>query len=126
MSCNKKESFVPQIFFEKTTTEFINEYKTFFKKEKKEKQKKESTMYPHSDNHNIKLSSSQSNSPIAYSTDLFHDPLMSDVTYFPNDENINDGGELGIYKCFEECTNGSCVEYGVTGNAHCFPYKNTT
>lgn len=115
-----KEPFVPQMFFSETTSKFINQYKAY-SEENGLSQEDESTMYPHSDNHNKPLASAQSTSPITYGADLFHDPLMSDVTYFPNDANPD--GKLGIVKCLEQCKNGSCVEFGVTGNAHCFPYK---
>lgn len=118
--CKQKEQFVPQMFFSETTSKFIDQYKTY-SEESEISQEDESTMYPHSDNHNKPLASAQSTSPITHDADLFHDPLMSDVTYFPNDAKTN--GELGIIKCLKQCKNGSCVEYGVTGNAHCFPYK---
>lgn len=56
---------------------------------------------------------------------LLNDPLFKDVIYYEND-NIQfnkDGstiGELGLSKCFKNC-NGVCVEYGITGNAYCYP-----
>ena len=30
-------------------------------------------------------------------------------------------GEIGLEKCLKQCKNGNCVEYGVTGDAYCFP-----
>jgi hypothetical protein len=111
----KYDNFVPQIFHTDTTTDFIKSHS-----EKKPGQNNNSTIYPHNDNGLKALSSAQSKAPIAYHADLFHDPVMSDVTYYDND----DDGRLGLDKCIEKCKNGSCVEYGVTGHAHCFPHKN--
>lgn len=44
------------------------------------------------------------------------DKLFDDVTTYGNDQD----GRLGLDKCLEVC-NGICLEYGVTGNALCFP-----
>ena len=49
---------------------------------------------------------------------IFEDKLFSDVITHENDLD----GRLGIDKCIESCK-GVCVEYGVTGLAHCFPEK---
>lgn len=50
---------------------------------------------------------------------ILDDKLFDDVTTFENDED----GRLGLDKCLAaNC--GTCVEYGLTGNALCFPkYK---
>ncbi len=48
------------------------------------------------------------------------DPLFSDIIPYDNDED----GRLGLDKCLANC-NGVCLEYGVTGNANCFPNVNT-
>jgi hypothetical protein len=31
-----------------------------------------------------------------------------------------DTAKAGIFECLEKCK-GNCVEYGITGNAFCFP-----
>lgn len=48
--------------------------------------------------------------------ELLDDKLFSDVIPYDNQED----GRIGLDRCLEEC-NGVCVEYGMTGNAHCFP-----
>lgn len=47
---------------------------------------------------------------------FLYDKLFDDVTTYGNDWD----GRLGLDKCLEVC-NGVCLEYGVTGNALCFP-----
>ena len=48
----------------------------------------------------------------------FDDKLFNDVTMYKSD--MKDLQKAGIYECLEKCK-GTCVEYGVTGNAFCFP-----
>ncbi len=56
--------------------------------------------------------------------DILTDPLFSDVIFYRNDKTIDYPtyklGKLGLHKCFESC-DGSCVEFGMTGNCLCFP-----
>lgn len=47
---------------------------------------------------------------------ILDDKLFTDVVTYDNDED----GRLGIDKCLEAC-NGTCLEYGISGIAHCFP-----
>jgi hypothetical protein len=47
--------------------------------------------------------------------DTKDDELFKDVITY-----MNENGRFGIDKCVDEC-NGLCVEFGVTGIAHCFP-----
>ncbi len=51
-------------------------------------------------------------------TDSFDDKLFNDVVMYKSDN--KDLEKAGIYECLEKCK-GTCVEYGVTGNAFCFP-----
>lgn len=51
---------------------------------------------------------------------LNEDKLFNDIIYFENDN--EPGGLLGIEKCVKSCQ-GNCVEYGITGHAHCFPTR---
>ncbi|ARF08828.1 hypothetical protein Catovirus_1_878 [Catovirus CTV1] len=49
---------------------------------------------------------------------ILDDKLFDDVTTYENDED----GRLGLDKCIAaNC--GVCLEYGLTGNALCFPKK---
>jgi len=48
----------------------------------------------------------------------YDDKTFDDVKEFLCD--IKDFGESGLYKCLIGC-NGTCVPYGPTGDAHCFP-----
>lgn len=47
----------------------------------------------------------------------FDDKLFDDVKMYKSD--IKNLQKAGIYECLEKC-NGTCVEYGITGNAFCF------
>jgi hypothetical protein len=51
-------------------------------------------------------------------TDSFDDKLFNDVVMYKSD--MKDLQKAGIYECLEKCK-GTCVEYGMTGNAFCFP-----
>ena len=47
----------------------------------------------------------------------FYYKMFDDVTYYQNKSDF----EFGMDECIEKCI-GYCVEYGITGNAYCFPY----
>jgi hypothetical protein len=49
----------------------------------------------------------------------FDDVLFSDVLLYESN-NVTDG-MMGIEKCMKQCK-GVCVEYGVSGDAFCYPY----
>jgi len=49
---------------------------------------------------------------------IFDDKLFKDVLIYQNDDDRS-----GLDKCLGDCK-GTCVEYGVSGVAHCFP-RNT-
>lgn len=48
----------------------------------------------------------------------FDDKLFDNVIMYKNDP--KDLQKAGIYECLEKCK-GTCVEYGMTRNAFCFP-----
>jgi hypothetical protein len=50
---------------------------------------------------------------------LTEDVLFKDMILYENQID----GRLGLDICLEKC-DGTCVEYGVTGNTYCFPDKN--
>jgi len=56
--------------------------------------------------------------------DIVVDPMFADIIFYQNDPVIDyptyKKGKLGLHKCFESC-DGSCVEFGITGNCLCFP-----
>ena len=51
-------------------------------------------------------------------SDSFDDKLFNDVKMYKSD--TKDTQKAGIFECLEKCK-GTCVEYGMTGNAFCFP-----
>jgi len=51
-------------------------------------------------------------------TSSFDDKLFNDVVMYKSD--TKDTAKAGIFECLEKCK-GNCVEYGITGNAFCFP-----
>lgn len=51
---------------------------------------------------------------------LLDDKLFADVQTYDNTYYKDGAVELGLNKCLKACT-GTCLEYGVTGVAHCFP-----
>jgi hypothetical protein len=51
-------------------------------------------------------------------TVTFDDKLFNDVVMYKSD--MKDLQKAGIFECLEKCK-GTCVEYGITGNAFCFP-----
>lgn len=67
------------------------------------------------------------NGRMAENTQWFYDKLFDDVYYFPNryekpyesGEEIGRLIETGYDHCCRECS-GSCLEYGVNGEAYCF------
>jgi hypothetical protein len=50
----------------------------------------------------------------------FDDPLFNDVAYYTSD--LKDADNSGVFQCLSKCK-GTCVEYGITGDAYCFPKK---
>jgi hypothetical protein len=54
-------------------------------------------------------------SPVQMITD---DTLFNDTKLIKGDGTLT--GEIGLEKCIKTC-DGMCVEYGITGDAFCFP-----
>lgn len=69
------------------------------------------------------------NGRMAVDDQYFYDKIFDDVKYYPNQyatkydtgEDIDKLLMTGMMKCYDECS-GKCVEYGISGNAYCFPY----
>ena len=51
------------------------------------------------------------------------DTLFNDTKLIRGDQTLT--GELGLEKCIKKC-DGMCVEYGVTGDAFCFPKSDSS
>jgi len=54
---------------------------------------------------------------LSIDSQYFYDQIFDDVSYYPNDKD----GTTGWIKCKQQCP-GHCIEFGVSGNAYCFPY----
>ncbi len=55
---------------------------------------------------------------IRQGSDPLESNLFNDVIMYIGERTLT--GELGLEKCIKKC-NGMCVEYGMTGDAFCFP-----
>lgn len=75
--------------------------------------------YTKIDNQQFRVNSEIESIKIREGSDTFDDPLFSDVIFYMGDGTLD--GEIGIEKCIKKCKNGNCVEYGITGDAYCFP-----
>lgn len=53
--------------------------------------------------------------------DMLNDSLFSDVKLYTNDEDGFTIKKLGINKCIEDPKCETCVEFGISGTAFCFP-----
>jgi hypothetical protein len=56
---------------------------------------------------------------VDFGPNLLNDKVFSDIITYQN----NSDGRVGLDKCYEDCK-GTCVEYGITGIAQCFPLNN--
>jgi len=61
------------------------------------------------------------NNGIIEGSDPLQGQLFDNVIMYSGDKTLE--GELGLEKCINKC-NGMCVEYGITGDAFCFPKNN--
>ncbi len=57
---------------------------------------------------------------IRQGSDPLDSNLFNDVVMYIGDRTLD--GEIGLEKCIKGC-DGMCVEYGLTGDAFCFPKK---
>ena len=69
-------------------------------------------------NNTTKLSSSLPKQNTRQGSDPLDGELFSDVILYKGDNTLE--GELGLEKCIKKCK-GMCVEYGITGDAYCYP-----
>lgn len=65
-----------------------------------------------------KLSTTLPQKGVRQGTDALDGLLFEDVNLYEGEHNVD--GELGLEKCIKNCK-GMCVEYGMTGDAYCFP-----
>jgi hypothetical protein len=56
--------------------------------------------------------------------DLLNDDLFSDVKMYANDDTDDINQKLGITKCIADPKCETCVEFGISGSAFCFPKLN--
>jgi hypothetical protein len=64
------------------------------------------------------LSSTLPNVNTRQGTDPLDGQLFEDVLLYQGDNTLE--GDLGLEKCIKKCK-GMCVEYGMTGDAYCYP-----
>ena len=55
-------------------------------------------------------------------SDALDGMLFEDVNLYESEPVVD--GEYGLEKCIKNCK-GMCVEFGITGDAYCFPKKYT-
>ncbi len=65
-----------------------------------------------------KLSSTLPNQNTRQGSDPLDGQLFEDVLLYKSDNSLE--GKLGLEKCIKKCK-GMCVEYGMTGDAYCYP-----
>ncbi len=71
-----------------------------------------------SDENNKKFSSKLNQKGVRQGTDALDGMLFEDVNLYQSEPVVD--GELGLEKCIKKCK-GMCVEFGMTGDAYCFP-----
>lgn len=65
-----------------------------------------------------KFSNQMQQKGVRQGTDALDGLLFEDVNLYESEHTVD--GELGLEKCIKNCK-GMCVEFGMTGDAYCFP-----
>jgi hypothetical protein len=71
------------------------------------------------DSDNKTFSSKLAQKGVRQNSDALDGMLFEDVNLYESEHVVD--GELGLEKCIKNCK-GMCVEFGMTGDAYCFPY----
>lgn len=71
-----------------------------------------------SDTDNKKFSLKLMQKGVRQNSDALSGMLFEDVNLYQSEPVVD--GELGLEKCIKDCK-GMCVEFGMTGDAYCFP-----
>jgi hypothetical protein len=76
------------------------------------------TIKTDSDKEYKKFSNQMQQKGVRQGTDALDGLLFEDVNLYESEHTVD--GELGLEKCIKNCK-GMCVEFGMTGDAYCFP-----
>jgi hypothetical protein len=77
-----------------------------------------STIKSESDKEYRKFSNQMKKKDVKQGSDALDGLLFEDVNLYESEHTVD--GELGLEKCIKDCK-GMCVEFGMTGDAYCFP-----
>ena len=77
-----------------------------------------STIKSDSEQEYRKFSNQMQQKGVRQGTDALDGLLFEDVNLYESEHTVD--GELGLEKCIKKCK-GMCVEFGMTGDAYCFP-----
>lgn len=77
-----------------------------------------STIKSDSEQEYRKFSNQMQQKGVRQGTDALDGLLFEDVNLYESEHTVD--GELGLEKCIKNCK-GMCVEFGMTGDAYCFP-----
>jgi len=76
------------------------------------------TIKSNSESEYRKFSNQMQKKGVRQGTDALDGLLFEDVNLYESEHTVD--GELGLEKCIKNCK-GMCVEFGMTGDAYCFP-----
>ena len=76
------------------------------------------TIKSNSESEYRKFSNQMQRKGVRQGTDALDGLLFEDVNLYESEHTVD--GELGLEKCIKNCK-GMCVEFGMTGDAYCFP-----